>query len=159
MNYFKTFEGYTLDPLAREFAAKIEKWNENFSNIFIFKRNKANVPDELENEEIPGRNGSTYKNIIQVALNNLADVMKNYPLYQININVHTDSTEPNVLEWDDNDELSQTRADNIKKYLVSKGAKSENINAVGKGFSEPLIDENDNDDAKKKNKRVVLEVI
>jgi flagellar motor protein MotB len=160
MNYFKTFETYTLDPQASEFAKKIEKWNENFSSLFIFQKNRATVPDDLETEEAPERNGATYSSIIQVALSNLAELLKDYPLSQIVIEVHTDDTTPDGELWDSNDELSQARAKNIKNYLVSKGAKAENIKAEGKGFSEPLIeDSKDNDEAKKKNKRVVLVAI
>jgi flagellar motor protein MotB len=158
MNYYKTFEAFILDPQASEFAQKVEKWNENFSNLFIFQNNKVTVPDDLETVEVPNRNGATYNSIIQVALTNLVELLKDFPLSKILIEVHTDNTIPDEELWKDNDELSLTRANNIKAYLVSMGGKSENIKVEGKGFSEPLTEE-DSDDAKMKNKRVVLVAI
>jgi hypothetical protein len=155
MNYFKTFETY-LNPLEKDFSEKIDKWNENFSSIFIFQKNKALVPSDLETSEVDGRNGATHDNVIQIALNNLANILVEFPLFGVAINVHTDSTQPNTNEWKDNDELSQARADNIKNYLTSKGAKAEKIKAIGKGFSEPLIEDESDDNEAKKNKRVII---
>lgn len=57
-----------------------------------------------------------------------------------------------------NQELSQKRAEAIRKQLIAKGVKEDEIEAVGKGSSEPLV-KPDNTPAKKaKNRRYELQV-
>jgi len=52
-----------------------------------------------------------------------------------------------------NDRLSQARASNFLKYLVSKGVKAENIKAVGKGIENPVAS-NEDESGRSKNRRV-----
>lgn len=54
-----------------------------------------------------------------------------------------------------NDQLSQSRATNFVKYLVSKGVKAENIKAVGKGTENPVAS-NDDEAGRAKNRRVEI---
>lgn len=54
-----------------------------------------------------------------------------------------------------NDRLSQARANNFVKYLVSKGVNAENIKAVGKGIENPVAS-NDDEAGRSKNRRVEI---
>lgn len=54
-----------------------------------------------------------------------------------------------------NKSLSQKRADEIRKYLIENGIKSERIRSVGKGVENPIGD-NGNEEGRQKNRRVVL---
>ena len=54
-----------------------------------------------------------------------------------------------------NDRLSQARATNFVKYLVSKGVKAENIKAVGKGIENPVAS-NDDEAGRSQNRRVEI---
>jgi outer membrane protein OmpA-like peptidoglycan-associated protein len=54
-----------------------------------------------------------------------------------------------------NDRLSQARASNFLKYLVSKGVKAENIKAVGKGIENPVAS-NDDEAGRSQNRRVEI---
>lgn len=56
-----------------------------------------------------------------------------------------------------NQVISQSRADNFKKYLVSKGISADKIIAIGQGISDPIAS-NDTEDGRKKNRRVEVYV-
>ena len=53
-----------------------------------------------------------------------------------------------------NMKLSQKRAESVKAYLVKKGMKAELLEPVGFGESRPLLDDEESDEAKEKNRRV-----
>lgn len=81
-------------------------------------------------------------------LNRLMELVKKYDL-TINISGHTDNTgnsKENLL-------LSQQRADEVKKYLVSKGCKESKIESIGYGQNKPVAD-NKTEDGKRHNRRV-----
>lgn len=54
-----------------------------------------------------------------------------------------------------NQKLSTSRANNFANYLISKGVKSENINAVGKGIENPIAS-NDDEAGRSQNRRVEI---
>ena len=53
--------------------------------------------------------------------------------------------------------LSQSRADSVKKYLVSKGISADLITAKGFGETKPLVP-NDSDANREKNRRVEFKI-
>jgi OOP family OmpA-OmpF porin len=53
--------------------------------------------------------------------------------------------------------LSQNRADEVKKYLVSKGVSADTITAKGFGESQPIV-ANDSDANREKNRRVEFKI-
>lgn len=67
-------------------------------------------------------------------LDKLIATMKRYPNMIIEISSHTD-TRGNA--WD-NLRLSQKRAQEVEKYILSKGISKQRIKAIGKGETEPL---------------------
>lgn len=81
-------------------------------------------------------------------LNRLVELVKKYGL-TIKITGHTDNEGSNKL----NLELSQNRANAVKKYLVEKGCPDKKIEAKGYGESKPIAD-NNTEEGKKLNRRV-----
>ena len=72
----------------------------------------------------------------------------------VEIQGHTD----NVGKEDDNLKLSQERADEVKKYLISKGIEESRVTAKGYGATMPIAD-NATEPGKSKNRRTSLKVI
>lgn len=87
-------------------------------------------------------------------LNNMANMLTEYPQMQIEIAGHTD----NVGDDNLNLSLSQKRADAVKNYLVGKGANVKQINAKGYGESKPITG-NDTEEGRLKNRRVEFSVL
>ena len=86
-------------------------------------------------------------------LDRLVDILKNNPL-RVEITGHTD----NIGSEEINLDLSQKRADQVKKYLVKKGCNPERIETVGKGALEP-ISENESNEGRQKNRRVTIRFV
>jgi len=103
----------------------------NLKNIF-FETNKY----ELQKESFP-------------ELNRLADFIIKHADIKIEISGHTD----NVGSSQYNLQLSQQRANSVKKYLISKNCKPNQLIAKGYGESKPITD-NSTDKAKAQNRRV-----
>ncbi len=66
----------------------------------------------------------------------LEKLLKENPNLKVEISGHTDNLGPEAYNLD----LSQRRADNIKKYLVEHGIDPERIIAIGYGMSRPIAD-------------------
>ncbi|BAV07160.1 Outer membrane protein OmpA [Filimonas lacunae] len=94
------------------------------------------------------------------ALNQLADSLLANPHMVVEIGGHTDSTGSGAL----NQALSQSRADHVKAYLVSKGVNKNRISAKGYGSDKPLApntypDGTDNPEGREKNRRTEITII
>lgn len=97
---------------------------------------------------------STLKASSSKALNDLAEGLKLKNTMVVEIQGHTD----NVGKEEDNVKLSQQRADEVKKYLVSKGIDEKRISTKGYGPAMPVAD-NATEDGRAKNRRTGLRVI
>lgn len=84
-------------------------------------------------------------------LNEVAQIMKDNPGMSLSIDGHTD----NVGNDDKNMALSQSRADAVKTYLVSKGVDAGRITATGYGETKPVAD-NKTAAGRQKNRRSEL---
>ena len=60
-----------------------------------------------------------------------------YSSNRVRIEGHTDSDPIKKSKWPSNEALSQARADEVKKYLSSKGVSSDRIATVGMGATKP----------------------
>jgi outer membrane protein OmpA-like peptidoglycan-associated protein/tetratricopeptide (TPR) repeat protein len=69
-----------------------------------------------------------------VTLDEFAEYLKENPSFKVEIQGHTD----NVGHEADNLSLSQKRADNVKKYLETKGIPAGRVTAKGYGASKPV---------------------
>ncbi len=158
-----TFE--TLLPVGTIYSIKYK----NFTSDMEY--NKLDIPKdklatyELEIKIDPPKNfvldnvyfdtgKSTLKPSSHKTLNELAEVLKIKSAMVIEIQGHTD----NVGKEDENIALSQKRAEEVKKYLVSKGIDIKRIEAKGYGPKIPIAD-NATEEGKSKNRRTSLKVI
>lgn len=82
-------------------------------------------------------------------LDNIIDILRRYPDYQLSISGHTDS----VGSSEKNKILSERRAKSCFDYLVLKGIAANRVNYVGYGETQPIAD-NRYKDGRKKNRRV-----
>ncbi len=87
-------------------------------------------------------------------INNLSDVLKQYPETRINVIGHTDSTGDAGY----NQSLSERRAYSVSNYLSSQGVSSSRLNAMGMGESQPIAS-NDTVSGKSQNRRVEVRII
>ena len=84
-------------------------------------------------------------------LDEVANILKEYPDYNLRISGHTDSYEKNPAV------LSQSRLDAVKSYLLSKGVPESRIVASSYGKTRPVTS-NANAAARTQNRRVELEL-
>jgi outer membrane protein OmpA-like peptidoglycan-associated protein len=76
-------------------------------------------------------------------------VLKDFPDVKVEVCGHTDSDG----DREHNVDLSQRRADAVKKYLVDKGIDTARISTRGAGPDQPIAD-NTTKDGKAKNRRI-----
>ena len=86
-------------------------------------------------------------------LDKLAETLLKAKNWVLEIQGHTDDKGSD----DYNMKLSQSRADSVKKYLVSKGIVADTITAKGFGEKNPII-ANDSDVNREKNRRVEFKI-
>lgn len=86
-------------------------------------------------------------------LNSVALVLKEYNKTSITVSGHTD----NVGKDDLNQKLSQDRANSVAQYLSSQGVANGRISSVGKGKSEPIVD-NATENGRAQNRRVEITI-
>ncbi|MFZ9661176.1 MAG: OmpA family protein [Chitinophagaceae bacterium] len=87
-------------------------------------------------------------------LDNLVDLMNENATMSIQINGHTD----NIGKATDNMTLSINRATSVISYLVSKGISSSRLQAKGFGQTQPIAD-NNTEENRAKNRRTELQVL
>lgn len=88
------------------------------------------------------------------SLDRVAETLNTLPGRTYLIEGHTD----NIGKDEDNQLLSQRRANAVKDYLVSKGVDPSKINTVGKGEAQPVAT-NDNPEGRATNRRVEIVVM
>jgi OOP family OmpA-OmpF porin len=70
-------------------------------------------------------------------------VLKEFPDLKMEIQGHTDDValKPKKgSKWQDNNELSQARADSVRAYFISKGIPEDRVTAKGYGDTAPVVD-------------------
>ncbi len=93
----------------------------------------------------------TLRPLAREKLARLSGIVLNYPGLKLEAEGHTD----NVGGEEFNQKLSEQRANAVREYLISQGIASDQVTAVGKGFSMPVSD-NSTADGRQKNRRVEL---
>jgi outer membrane protein OmpA-like peptidoglycan-associated protein len=94
---------------------------------------------------------STIKAESGAVLDNIADILDDYPNVQFRIEGHTDSTG----SAERNQALSQERAQSVMNYLIGKGIPSSRMTAVGYGEDRPIADNNTRE-GRRTNRRVEI---
>jgi outer membrane protein OmpA-like peptidoglycan-associated protein/opacity protein-like surface antigen len=96
---------------------------------------------------------SVIKTTSYAILDQVTDVLKRYPAYNLTISGHTDSAGSDAS----NQKLSEARAKACFEYLSSKGIETARMSHTGYGESRPVA-ENTTVDGKAKNRRVEFEL-
>ncbi len=87
-------------------------------------------------------------------LNNVVDIMKNNPSYNLKIEGHTDSQGKDEMNLN----LSKKRALAVKNYLIKKGVSASRLSSEGYGETRPIAD-NKTSAGRAQNRRVELTVV
>ena len=106
-----------------------------------------NLDVEFETDSARIRSGFTSD------IESLASFMDTYPNTEVLLGGHTDSVGSEAY----NQNLSQTRADAVKRALIVRGVQSDRITAKGFGESRPIAD-NMTAEGREQNRRVVASV-
>jgi outer membrane protein OmpA-like peptidoglycan-associated protein len=88
------------------------------------------------------------------SLNDLAELMKRKKTMVIQLAGHTD----NVGSEESNQKLSETRAESVKRYLISKGVQAIRVIAVGYGQSQPIAS-NSTAEGRQQNRRTEVKIL
>lgn len=100
-------------------------------------------------------NKATIKVESHSLLNDVAEVIKENPtISKVSVEGHTDADGTEKY----NKNLSQKRADSVKKFLVKAGISEDKLEAVGYGEERPIAD-NSTDEGKEKNRRVEFNIV
>jgi len=91
----------------------------------------------------------------QTILDTITPGFLGQPTLKVEIAGHTDSVGGLAV----NQKLSQRRADAVREYLVGKGARPEQLSAVGYGKTRPLINPERTADDRERNRRVEFRVL
>jgi outer membrane protein OmpA-like peptidoglycan-associated protein len=87
----------------------------------------------------------------QTKLNEVAEALRAEPDHKVLVEGHTDSRGSDIT----NQELSRSRAEAVRAYLVSRGVDASSIEAVGLGASRPVA-ENSSAEGRANNRRVEI---
>jgi K(+)-stimulated pyrophosphate-energized sodium pump len=90
-----------------------------------------------------------------VQLNNLAEILNDYPDLKIKLGGYTDNTG----NEESNMKLSNLRAQTAKLKLLELGISSDRVEAEGYGSQHPVCEANDTDECKAKNRRIDVRVL
>ncbi|MGG5207465.1 sodium-translocating pyrophosphatase [Chryseobacterium sp. MIQD13] len=91
----------------------------------------------------------------EVQLNNLAEILNEYPDLKIKLGGYTDNTG----NEESNQKLSNLRAQTAKLKLLELGISSDRVEAEGYGSQHPVCEANDTDECKAKNRRIDVRVL
>jgi outer membrane protein OmpA-like peptidoglycan-associated protein len=108
----------------------------NYAKTIKFDSGKASI--KKQSEEV---------------LNDIVDILKEYPNAKFTIDGHTDSFGSANL----NKALSNSRANSVKEYLVTNGISSDRLTTTGYGEEKPL-DSNETSDGRARNRRVEIKL-
>jgi outer membrane protein OmpA-like peptidoglycan-associated protein len=89
-----------------------------------------------------------------VILDEAVEILKRNPDRQVVIEGHTDWTGPEEY----NQQLSQSRAEAVKKYMVENGVEEARLSTAGFGETQPIAP-NDTRDGRDRNRRVEMKVL
>ncbi len=147
--YSLKYKNFTTDMEYTKMAVPADK--EASYDVAI----KIDPPKEFVLDNVYFDSGkSTLKPNSYKALNDLVEILKIKNTMVVEIQGHTDD----VGKEEENLKLSQERAGEVRKYLISKGIEENRVSAKGYGQTMPIAD-NANDAGKSKNRRTSLKVI
>jgi cytochrome c oxidase subunit 2 len=155
--YRTTIRGTDADPRKGELL-DIEKKNRNIelTSEFTLATESESLKDKIINlKNIFYETGSaTLDNQSQSELDKLSQLLAQFPSVNAQIISHTDI----LGDADLNYTLSESRAGNVRQYLLNKGINADRLSSVGFGEIQP-IESNGSPEARESNGRTELRII
>lgn len=157
--YFSSIRGKDSDPFKDQlFETEIAERKKNFENEMyevMYKELEEGEDRVYKLNNVQFQTGSAQLSDLSVyELENLAEFMKENAELKIEIQGHTDDTG----DAQNNNELSQSRADRVAAFLQEAGIASDRYTSVGYGSSRP-VDTNSTDAGRAQNRRVQIEIL
>ncbi len=134
--------GNRLDKQAKELAAIAET-----------KRTEQGIITKLKSDILFDTGKSDLKPTATTNLAKMSEILKKYPENVLRIKGYTDNTGSKKR----NLELSQDRADSVRKQLVAGGIPANTISVVGLADADPIAP-NTSPDGRSQNRRVEVEI-
>jgi hypothetical protein len=119
----------------------LQEWNQKYSKGIKFVNDDIDFSDDSKAKEV---------------LQTLQKLLKKYPNLKFNIEAHTSSPKAGEKWNGSNEKLSQARAEKIVAILKKMGVSPNQIRAIGKGFSDPIIENDDTEEKQAQNRRVEI---
>ncbi len=142
-------EGYILGTALVD-PKDIDSNSQVTRDIMLTRKGEAIVLDHLIFEQSKAViNPKSFPSLDEVVV-----MMKDNEKLEIQLEGHTD----NQGNAKANLELSQSRVDNVKKYLVSKGIAKGRVNTKAYGGTQPILNAN-TPEARAKNRRVQMRIL
>jgi len=156
-HYFSTIRGTDADPLQgelleTEIIQQREEFNTSVEEALAATSEEAKVVT-LNNVNFE-TGSATLTADSKYELNNLISIMERYPEMRIEISGHTDAEG----EEENNQILSENRAQAVYDFLLNKGVAPDRMTYVGYGESDPLAS-NDTDEGRAENRRTEFRII
>ena len=118
-------------------SVEVQKSLNNYAKTILFNTGKSSIKNE-----------STQ------VLNDIVNILKEYPAARFYIEGHTDSVGSSTL----NQRLSNSRAQSVKSFLVSHGIDTSRLQAIGYGEERPIAT-NATTSGRSQNRRVEINLI
>ncbi|UGU17628.1 OmpA family protein [Sinomicrobium kalidii] len=120
-----------------EVTEEVQKKLNEFAKTILFDLNKATIKPESAS-----------------VLDQIVSVLNEYPNANFTVEGHTDSSG----SADYNQNLSQKRAESVRKYLAEKGINPSRLSSIGYGEDKPIAD-NATAAGRKENRRVEINLV
>jgi len=135
-------------PIGNSDLSKLDTTEDKVTGTMTIKF----LGDELFDPGLATLKESSKKDLNKVA----AALKKQYAAKPVHIEGHTDSDPIKHSKWSSNMELSKARADEVRRYLVSKGVNASLVSTQGFGDTKP---KSTNPGQKAQNRRVEIVVL
>jgi outer membrane protein OmpA-like peptidoglycan-associated protein len=132
---------------------RMDKQAKELEKIAETKRTEDGIVTKLKSDILFDTGKAELKPAAKTNLKEMANIMKKYPENVLNINGYTDITGTTAF----NEQLSEYRAESVKKQLVAAGIPESVINTNGLGPQNPIAD-NDTTAGRRQNRRVEIEI-
>lgn len=134
-------------------GSRMDKQAKELDKVAETKRTDEGLITKLKSDILFDTGKATLKPSARDNLQQMAAIMKKYPENVLTINGYTDNTGSESV----NEELSEKRAEVVKKALVANGLPQETISTQGWGEENPVAD-NSTSSGRQKNRRVEIQV-
>ncbi len=158
--YVTNIRGKEIDPWAGkklfpfEIKARASELKSDIANFISDTTGTANRNIQLKHVFYATGSSDLNSELSKYELDHLVELMSKYANMRVELAAHTD----NVGDAASNLSLSNSRANKVLEYLISKGVSASRLSAKGYGQDQPL-ETNDTADGRQINRRTELRII